>query len=220
MNVLLISVFSYFPSGQHLDDDQFNWARFALYTLFVWLMCVYYQAIGQLVGSLLIDHQIIANITTILVYSMFSMFDGLFMKLHRTADIFFYKISENLGMIYAIRGIYYAIFVFERCQEEGQFSEVAIDFHIEVEKLNIYVLRVLINVLVVKSLTLLVLHIKFNDWKKKIPKETICKDLLLQDAETKPSNDVTIKCNSIVSEKAALFQNKILIAWQRSMQNR
>lgn len=203
---------SYFISGQHLDDEQFNFNRFVLYTFFVWLMCLYYQATGQLIGSLLMNYQLFAVITTILIYSIFTLFNGLFVRLHRTADVFFEEVANSIAMVYAIRGIHYAIFVFDRCKEEGQFSEVAIDFHIQVDKLDMYVLRVLINMLVVKTLTLLVLFIKFNDWRRKEANENVDIDEVLLESET----TFTVNCNfkSLVSAEATPLHSKIAIAWQ------
>lgn len=214
LNVLLFSLFSYFLSGQHLDDDHFNWKRLLLYTFFIWLMCIYYQAISQLIGSLLIDHQLFAILATILIYAIITLFNGLYVKLHRTTHVFFEEIGNSIGVVYPIRGIHYAIFVYDRCKGEGQYSEVTIDFHIEAEKMNIYVIRVLVNVLAVKAMALLVLYIKFNDWKGKIPNEKINQDVLLLESKNTPSNNVTIEPNSIVSEEAARLENKIVIAWR------
>lgn len=217
LNVLLLSVLSYFLSGQHLDDEHFNWSRFALYILFMWLMCIYYHAIGQLVGSLLINHQLIAINASLLIYVTFTLFNGLYVRLHRTSHKYFEEIGNSIGMVYAIRGIHYAIFVFDRCKEEGEFSEVLIDFHIEEDKIYFYVFRILVNVFAVKMLTFLVLYIKFNDWKKIIPTNEdteIEKELFILDSKCK--NDITLQFNNlVVSDKTATqFNNKIAIVWK------
>lgn len=178
-------------------------------------MCIYYQAIGQLIGSLLMEHQIIAIIITSITYAIFTLFNGVYVRLHRTTHPFFDEISQIIGFVYATCGVHYAIFVFDRCQGEGEFSEVTIDFNIEVDKMNFYVLRILVNVLIVKALTFLVLYIKFNDWKRKISDASVDNKVIFLKPETEPSIDVKVQCNSkIVSKKAEQLKGKIVIAWQ------
>lgn len=226
LNVCLISGLSYFLSGQHLDEEQFNWSRLALYTLFLWCMCIYYQALGQLIGSALMNYHIVAICLTMLIFAVFTLFNGLFVKLHRTADVLFEQIGAAIGMVYAIRGIHFAIFVFDRCKGEGQFSEVTVDFDIEVEQLDVYVLRVLGNVLALKVMTFLVLYVKFNDWRRRGRKRSEASSnettvdrsdfSAYSKSETKPSNrEITVQCSSgVISQTAAQLQGKIVIAWK------
>lgn len=215
---MLISVLSYFFSGQHLDEKNFNWYRFAIYSFFIWILCIYYQAVGQLVGSILIDHPLIGLLFIQIIGAAFILLNGLYIKLHRTGSVFLEELGNLLGLVYITRGIFYSIFVFDRCNKEGEFSKVVLDHQIEVEKLGFYVLRVLGNVLFVKIATFLVLYIKFSKWKKKIPNaKSVNNNKSTETTLIKTKNDETFNMLEIKkagSTKTHFFQNKIVIAWR------
>ncbi len=232
LNVLLLSVLSYFLSGQHLDEveEGINWGRFALYLLFIWLLCVYYQAIGQLVGSFLVDQPVLALLLSQLIYALFTLLNGLYYKLHRTRFEMFEWLGHRLGAVYITKGIYYSIFVYQRCTGAGLYSKVAVDYRIEwVTEEGLWgdlVLPVLINVAVVKVATFLVLYFKFNGgWKGRgsVPddkledlKETVEK--VNRWVKNGGEAFATISIDSklvAASAEARLLQGKIVIAWRR-----
>ena len=233
LNVLLLSVLSYFLSGQHLDEveEGINWGRFALYLLFIWLLCVYYQAIGQLVGSFLVDQPVLALLLSQLIYALFTLLNELYYKLHRTRFEMFERLGHQLGAVYITKGIYYAIFVYQRCTEAGQYSKVAVDYRIEwVTEERIWadlVLPVLIKVTVVKVATFLVLYFKFNGgWKGRgsVPDDKCLEDLeeTVEKVNKWPKNGggeafaaISIDSKPEASLEARLLQGKIVIAWRR-----
>ena len=217
INVLFISAFSYFFSGQHLDEEKVNWHRLALYAFFIWLLCIYYQAVGQLVGTFLVDYPLIALLLTLQMYTIFTLFNGLYVKFNRTENTFFEQLSNGIGMVYVSRGIFWVIFVFDRCQGEGEYSIVEVDQQIEPEKIGFYVQRVLVNVVIVKLLTLLIMYIKFNVWKRKIKNnEDEIHDIDKNDYSFESKDDLAISLGNkpVIPKESCLLQGKIVIAWR------
>ena len=182
ITVLLITTFSYFLSGQHAVDafyqradnaDHFwittslNWTRFSFYLLFIALLCFYVQAIGQLIGSLLVDHPTLALLLVQLVYSSSCLFNGTYVNLKRIApgSWLLHLASDLLGVIFTTKGVFYAIFVEGRCGfplGTTHYSKIVVDFDIEVGRVWEYAARVAVNIFLLKMLTFVALYCKFS----------------------------------------------------------
>ncbi len=181
ITVLLITTFSYFLSGQHAVDafyqradnaDHFwitslNWTRFSFYLLFIALLCFYVQAIGQLIGSLLVDHPTLALLLVQLVYSSSCLFNGTYVNLKRIApdSWLLHLASDLLGVIFTTKGVFYAIFVEGRCGfplSSTHYSKIVVDFDIEAGRIWEYAARVAVNIFLLKMLTFVALYCKFS----------------------------------------------------------
>lgn len=166
---VFIAAFSYLISGQHTIDASFNWTRFALFVLFILLMAVYSQAIGHLLGALLSKFSVVAVLISCdLAMTFFSFLNGLYIKLERMGSgQAMVALEDVVGFAGLSRGLLYAIYGFERCDFDSQYySWVLVEYKVDEERLVESVWKALLNVALLKVLTLIVLWWRFSQRQK------------------------------------------------------
>ena len=161
---LLISSLSYYLSNHMaIDNGHINWLRFAHFAFFIWLLCLYTQTVGQFYGLVLADYVEIAVILCQLTYMMMVLTDGYFIDPEKTDNIFFSEFAKMIAMNKVTRGTIYTLFGLDRCDLERQFSRQMLVYHVNENDLLQYVLRVLVNIVVIRLITIVILFIKYNN---------------------------------------------------------
>lgn len=214
LTITLVASFSYLISGQQAidhvlvnDPSSFNWTRLALFVFFVLLIAVYSQAIGHLMGALCANWPTrVALLSCDLVATSLCLYNGLYIKLERMRgpDDLMVTFEKFIGFAGLSRGLFYSIYGFEKCDllSDGQhYSWVLEEYNVRRELLLEYVWRALINVVLIKVVTLGVLWWQFSSWswssQRKLKNRTKKENIFYQD----------LSCNKPVEELKMNFKN-------------
>lgn len=163
VTALWIATLGYFFTFQHSADEySFNITRFSMYLLFIWLLCIYTQSIGQFIGALFMNATELAIIVCQIAYVFMALMCGFFVDTDKTGNVVFIQVANLLAMKYITRGLVYTFFGIDRCDFETQFSSFLLRYHVEESAIIEYILRIVINVLIIRLITLVFLYIKFN----------------------------------------------------------
>jgi len=231
---LLISTLAYFLSGQSAaDGNELNWHRLGYYTFFIWLLCVYTQSIGHLIGAIMMDYIEVAIILCQVIYVFMALMNGYFVDTERTGNMAFIQLANLIAVKYVTKGLMYTFYGIDRCEPETEFSSVLLKFHVEEEQIGEYIFRVLLNVLIMKSLSLAYLYYKFNNfqdhplWKlfEKISKSCSHEIYPLipidfphkqsSSASSSPiKHDITLAADQDETKFDKFSRNRLIIAWR------
>lgn len=236
----LLSLMTYFLSSQHAADEySINWTRLRFYIIFLYLLAFFYQAIGQLISILFVDHPQIAFLVGKdffqnvikqcfvrflflgqLSYPTTCLFNGLYIKLHRMElSVVLLQLNEWLGLAYLSKGLIYAIYGVDRCEADKEYSWVLLDYEVDGEAIGTYIWRVLLNIAIVKLVSLAVMYIKFNTFYTRkrlmeVPKNEkrgIDHEIDLDETESEEIKQIEVAPTITEVQLAA---NKILIGWR------
>lgn len=155
----------YFLPAQHaIDNYSINWSRFGLYFLFMWLLSLYMQSFGQLIGIILVDHMEFAIIACMILNASLTLMNGLFVDMSRNKNPFILSASDIVANKFISYGILYTFYGFERCDFENENSIIVQFFDMNLNSVQDWITRVVVNVLIIKLITLLVMYYKFGNF--------------------------------------------------------
>lgn len=133
-----------------------------MYLLFIWLLCIYTQSIGQLIGALFMNSTEMSIIVCQIAYIFITLMNGFFVDTDKTGNVVFIHVANVVAMKYITRGLVYTFFGIGRCNFETEFSSFLLRYHVEESAITEYILRILINVVIFRLVTMLFLYVKFN----------------------------------------------------------
>lgn len=162
-----LTVLTFFLSNQHVvDDHTINWTRLSFYYTFIWLQCLFYQTLGQLLGILLINHLDIATALSQVAFCSTALFNGVYVKLHRGPYPILEQIGDYFGIVQMTRGLFYSIYGIDRCKPEIEANVVLIDNKIDPELVPEYIAQVLLIVAGIRILTFAIMFFRFSSFPK------------------------------------------------------
>ena len=163
LTAFYLTLLTYFLSNQHVvDDHAINWHRLTTYTAFIWLQCLFYQTLGQLLGILLVNHLAIATTLSQVLFCATALFNGVYVKLHRAPWPLLSALGEHLGIVAMTRGLFYSIYGIDRCDPQTEASVVLVDNQIDPERVWAYFQQVLLNVVAIRLLTFVIMFFRFS----------------------------------------------------------
>ena len=120
--VLTISTFAYFSSGQHaIDNYTINWNRYGQYTLSVWLLCLYAQSLGHLIGVLVMRSATTAVVISIMIYTVMDITNDFLFKSDEFKSDLLVMGSNLIGLKYITKYVIYIIYGIDRCNKDWTF---------------------------------------------------------------------------------------------------
>ena len=168
---VIISTLLYFISNQHgADNYTLNWTRLGYYNLLMWILAMYCHAIGNLVGTLFVDHPELAVISTLLIHLQTAMLNGLVIDIDHSDNLPLIHASDMIAFKFISKLIVFTFYSLDRCDPETEISGGMLTFSVEEAKIPEYIARVVVNTLVMRACVLLVLFVKFNTftwWMKR-----------------------------------------------------
>lgn len=158
---------TYFLSNQHVvDDHAINWRRLSVYFTFIWLQCLFYQTLGQLLGIVLVKHLDIGTTLSQVLFCATALFNGIYVKLHRAPFPLLETIGEHLGIVQMTRGLFYSIYGIDRCKPETEANVVLIDNKIDPELIPDSIIQVISIVAGIRLVTFAIMFIRFSTFPK------------------------------------------------------
>lgn len=155
----------YFLPAQHaIDNYTINWSRFGLYFLFMWLLSLYMQSFGQLIGIILVNHMEFAIIACMIFNASLTLMNGLFVDMSRNENALILAASNVVANKYISYGILYTFYGFQRCDWENEYSIIIQFFAMDLNGVQHWIRRVVVNVLIIKLFTLAVMYYKFGNF--------------------------------------------------------
>lgn len=165
---LIVSLLAYFATGQHAADGYaLNVFRLATFTFFLFLLCLYVQSLGHLVGVLFSDFAHLAAVFAIVAYLGVSMLNGFFVNTEvNLGDGGFgdavHTATNFVALKFISRGLVYAIYGIDRCAEDDEESAVLQFLNVDGDTVWSDCLWVLAYVIVLRVTTVALIYAKFS----------------------------------------------------------
>ena len=158
---------NYFLSNQHaIDHYTINWNRFSLYFIIVWLLSFSCYSTGQLLGTIFVDHTQLAITLAVLGSIVVTMFNGMMVNLDRSGNDMLITLGNMIGHKFLTKSLFITFYGFGRCPLNQNSSSIYFRyFEIDEQLLWWYLLRVMINIILIRAIILFFMFLKFNNYK-------------------------------------------------------
>lgn len=196
----------------------------------MWLLSLYMQSFGQLIGIILVDHMEFAIIACMILNASLTLMNGLFVDMSRNKNPFILAASDLVANKFISYGVLYTFYGFERCDWDNENSIIVQFFDMNLNSVQDWITRVVVNVLIVKLITLIVMYYKFGNFSgsllfrlfKKCKREHVLQsDLILIDYEKNVSIDGLNNIKKEIYEKSSkeiefdkFSRGRIMIGWR------
>lgn len=189
------------------------------------------QSFGQLIGIILVDHMEFAIIACMILNASLTLMNGLFVDMSRNKNPFILSASDIVANKYISYGVLYTFYGFERCDWENENSIIVQFFDMNLNSVQDWITRVVVNVLILKLITLLIMYYKFGNFsdsmlfrlfKKCKQEHDLQSDLISIDYEENVSiNSLNNNTKEVIHEKSSneiefdkFSRGRIMIGWR------
>ncbi|KAH9493660.1 ABC protein, sub ABCG [Dermatophagoides farinae] len=222
---IFLTIFNYFTVNHlYIDQYRIDWQRFGYYVYFTWLIIIYTQSCGFLLGIIFTRYLEIAVILGLIVSQTFHIFIGFIFKSEQLNDPVWQTVMKIVKNRYIYNGFLYSFYSFHRCDPETERSYILVDNDIDQDQIFSESSGVFLNILIIRLITALILWWKFSFYykrgKKQLPQTTTNDELLPidYDENAKMENIDLTRINRTKIGKEIEFENftrnKIMIAWR------
>ena len=125
------------------------------------------QSYGQLIGVVLMDYIDLAIVFSLVVKAILTLINGYFLETEGSnANPFIVHMSRFAALKFVLFGLLNSIYILDRCDWQNEFSLVVNFFKLELDNIAEYFIRILINIVIIRLITLLVMNFKFRMFLK------------------------------------------------------
>lgn len=225
---LLITLMIYFPTEHYsVDPGQFHWIRLGHIAGLHLLLSLYLQSVGQFFGALLLNYPELAIIAGNGFYNLLFMTSGFLMVVEHMNIAFLYRVAQLAGVNYITKALFYAFYGIDRCRPETEYSSVLHENYVNPDTVYTDLRQVLFNIIFFRTLTLVVMVMRYSlpkiyQMSPSGAKQLISIDYPREDFEqSQPKPEMKIEISKIsklepeVDEFNKFASEKIVIAWRR-----
>lgn len=156
---LIVTTLGYFLSGQYtIDPEAINWFRFASFFLVILLISLYSNCIGELIACLFPNSLEAATIASQLMICFFTILNNFFFTVEEMDSPALLKLVDLIAFKYISHYLLYIFYGIDRCDSRTQFSLVLEKHYVDKSQIPMYITRILLNVLIIKLFTWLLLY--------------------------------------------------------------
>lgn len=196
----------------YLDQYRMNWSRFGYFLFFYWLEFLYMQSFGHLLLILAGDRIQIFMVLVQLCVTILFLFNGHFIILEQIGNPIGLMISKLLATRYITNGVLYAFYGFDRCDNPiNEYSVMLHKYSVDPENIFNHLKWVLINMLIIRILTLVFMWIRFsfNGIKPKMTRSTALIPIEYEKKKQNPVREIVSKNSKIKFTKRIISENEI-----------
>ena len=218
--VLCIATTAYFATDQlAIDKGSLNWNRLAQFTLSIWLLGLYTQSLGQLIGVIVMHSSVFAVVIAIMVYMTCDIMNDFLFKTDEFKNNFMITASNVVALKYVTKYMIYIFYGIDRCKTT-EFSAVLLKHFVKENEVITYIRRLVENVIVMRVATLVALYFKFYSFNFITKLFSPTKKLADYFDEMQQIDFNTIKIVEMneykrdLTETTCENQNEIVIGWK------
>lgn len=164
---IIIALYSYFVSNQHvIDDGQVNWTRLLSYIYFLWLFMVNAQALGQMIGIVLQNYLIVSIILGLILTTVLLMLNGYFFQWSATHAPYVKMVETIVGQKDIFHGLMWVFFGLGRCNDETEYSSILASYAVDVEHVWSNTVQIFYNIVAMKLFTFYYIYFSRNPIKR------------------------------------------------------
>ncbi|KAF7491659.1 ABC transporter G family member 40 [Sarcoptes scabiei] len=208
----------------YLDQYRMNWIRFGHFLFFYWIEFLFMQSFGHFL-LILAGHRIQIFMVLVQVFiTVLFVFNGHFIILEQLDNPWAITISNLMATRYINNGVLYSFYGLDRCDDiTREYSVMLAKYSVDTENLFRNLKPVLINMFILRFLTLVFMWLRFSYRGKSIRMNQSTKDISIDyEKDVRFSNDIATVSKVARRKKSVkeiefeqFCRGKIHIAWRQ-----